>query len=241
MSSRYYCGDQVLEPGTTIELPADESRHLLKTMRARTGDSLVVFGSRGQFAATLHAMAGSSAVVQLHESLPCPPSPAIAVTFLVPWIKGGKTEFVAQKLTELGAHRIIVFHAAREVAKGDDAKIDRLRRVIIEACKQCERCDVPPVETAANIGAAFALSGPAPGILLHERQGSRALSDWLKHEGSGLSSVTVASGPEGGWDERDLATLPVATSFVHLGQRILRAETAPLAAAAAIQALTGDM
>ncbi len=243
MSSRFYCGDQPLVTGQRIDLPAEESRHLLKTMRGRVGDRLVVFGGGRQYAAELVATDGKRATVELGEQVSGPAEPQIQMTFLVPWIKGGKTEFLIQKLTELGAARVIVFQARREVAKGDDSKIDRLARIALEACKQCERVTVPEISTAASIKTAFESAAGDPGarFILHERDGSRTLTATLAALPAPRESVIFASGPEGGWHPEELAEMGDDVVSVTMGPRILRAETAPLVAAAAVLAFAGEI
>jgi len=164
--------------------------------------------------------------------------------FALPWIKGGKTEFLVQKLTELGAAGVMVYHARREVARGDDSKIERLARVAIEACKQCERVDVPQISSAASLEAAVRrYEQQVPGgfkWLLHERQGQRLLSQAFAAAAQPIASVFIASGPEGGFHPEEIEPVADAMEFISLGPRILRAETAPLAAAAAVLALSGN-
>ncbi len=246
MSTRfYYSGETVLSPGVHVELDADESRHLLKVMRAIVGDPLIVFGRGGNFHATLHEKISSSrALISVSDPIDGPPPPSIQVTLLVPWIKGGKTEWVIQKLTELGAANIVVFQATREVARGDADKLHRLRRVAIEACKQSERSDVPSVILAGTLTEAVAACGDIPPearFILHERIQGQRLSQAVRDLLTPNRPIMLASGPEGGWDPDEIAAVGEGATLVSLGPRILRAETAPIASMAALLALAGDL
>lgn len=246
MSTRfYYSGETVLSPGVLVELDADESRHLLKVMRATVGDPLIVFGRGGQFHATLQEkISANRALISVSDPIESPPGPSIQVTMLVPWIKGGKTEWVIQKLTELGAANIVVFQATREVARGDADKLQRLRRVAVEACKQCERSAVPSVILAGTLAEAVDACSEIPPesrYILHERIQGQRLSQAVREQLTENRPIMLASGPEGGWDPDEIAAVGEGATLVSLGPVILRAETAPVAAMAALLALVGDI
>lgn len=246
MTTRYYYdGSAPLAVGEAAALGADEARHLLKVMRARPGQQLVVFGNGGEFQARYTEPGpGGTAVILPEEKLAGNPPPSMAVTLLIPWIKGGKTELVVQKLTELGAHAIIVFQSLREVAKGDADKCSRLQRVAIEACKQSERSSVPRITLADSLSSAVAQCDhipPEARFILHERIVGKRLSEAVSPLIATQPAMMIASGPEGGWDPRETAAMGAGATLVWLGPRIVRAETAPIAAMAAVLALSGDI
>lgn len=245
MTTRYYYdGDAPIKPGIAVTLDSEESRHLLKVMRARPGDPLVLFGDGTEFSAKLVETAAGKAVVMPGAELPPIPQTSFHITCGLPWIKGGKTEMAVQKLTELGVSRMIIFHAIRQVARGDADKIVRLRRVAVESCKQCERSYVPVIQAASNLADAVSQCSDVPPqarLLLHERTGGQLLSEAAKPHITANAKVLLLSGPEGGWDENEVDALGNQVRFVSLGPRVLRAETAPIAATAALLALAGDM
>jgi 16S rRNA (uracil1498-N3)-methyltransferase len=214
-------------------------------MRARPGDEIIVFGDNGQFAATLTGTTDRGiATLVVGDHVQGPPPSSVDMTFAVPWIKGGKTELLVQKLTELGASRIIAFQARREVVKGDDSKIDRLKRVALEACKQCERVDVPVIEIAPGLIAAIEACDEIPvgsRLMLHERQGHNLLGCLVLPALEVSQKIMIASGPEGGWHPEEVQAVANKIVVASLGQRILRAETAPIAAAAAVLTLAGEL
>jgi 16S rRNA (uracil1498-N3)-methyltransferase len=197
------------------------AHHVGRVLRCRPGTELTLADGAGAWRPARYE---GGAAVQIdgevqHEPVPEPP---IAVAFAL--TKGDKPELVVQKLTELGADRIIGFAAARSVVQWDAAKaarnVERWRAVAREAAQQCRRARLPviePVTTFAELagrpGAALAAPGGAP---------------------PSLAAPLVLVGPEGGWTADELAA-PIGR--VALGDHVLRAETAAIAACSVLSAL----
>jgi 16S rRNA (uracil1498-N3)-methyltransferase len=234
---RFHADLSQAKPGAEISLSASESHHLLRVLRARPGAALRVFGGGVDFMARLVRCGEGTAVVILEHPIEPPPPPRVDIWATVPFLKGGRTEFLAEKLTEMGIAGFIAYSAARDVARPGPEKAERLGRVVLAACKQCERADIPPVVTASNLANALK-AGPANAhrIILLERSGASRLGEVaasIKAESAGRPAVMVATGPEGGFDP---AEIDACDHFrpASLGPRILRADTAPLVAAAVI-------
>lgn len=200
--------------------PADR-HHLERVRRVRTGDPVVVSDGAGRWRDGTLGGAGTVDVtgeVQVDER----PSPSITVAFAL--TKGERPELAVQKLTELGVDVIVPFTAARSVVRWDaqraDGNVERLRRVAREAAMQCRRSWLPEVTPLGTFATVRALPDAA-----------------LADAGGGPPSLdrpTVLVGPEGGWDDEERACgLPT----VGLGQHVLRAETAAMAAAALLGGL----
>ena len=143
------------------------------------------------------------------------PEPPVAVAFAV--VKGQRPEWAVQKLTEIGVDRIVPLQTARSVVRWplgeSSAQLARLRRVAREAAVQSRRVWLPVIDGVAPFGAVAAEPGAA-----------------LAHPGGAPPSLdrpTLLVGPEGGWDEAELASGP---SLVDLGPAVLRAETAAVVA-----------
>ncbi len=199
------------------ELAGDDRHHLERVLRLRSGDRLTVGDGAGRWRPCRFGdrIEPAGDVVSVAA-----PSPTLAVGFAV--LKGGRSETIVQKLTELGVDRIVPFVAERSVVRWDDVKTARLgerwRRVAREAVMQCRRLWLPQVEPVRTFteldleGAALAVSE------------GRTLA-------AGENFVLV--GPEGGWSDRELAA---ADRHVCLGPHIMRAETAAIAAAAVLGA-----
>jgi 16S rRNA (uracil1498-N3)-methyltransferase len=251
MAERFHLAATDLRTGVLASLDREESHHLLRVMRARPGHVLRVFGAGRDHEAVLVENRGGIAIVEVGREMPSVSPPSVELVFVVPWLKGGRTESVVKKLTELGVSKIIVYAARREVAHGDDAKLARLERVALEACKQCGRSDVPALKCAGDLATALAAGNVSPecSLLLYENETGCLLSSAVRRvfssqerasDTSFCRALLVASGPEGGLRADEIEAIRDRATVVGLGPRTLRAETAPVAACAAILALCGD-
>src|SRR6266545_3804452 len=229
-----------LSPGAEIELPERAARHCA-VLRLRCGDAVTVFnGEGGEFAAELTRASRNNAraVVISMQSVERESPLAIALAQCVS--SGDRMDITLQKSTELGVSRIVPIASERSVVRLSsdraDRRVERWRNVVIAACEQCGRNRVPEVAGITELDTFLAGAGSDELRLLLAPNASRA----MKHLIPGRA-VTLLVGPEGGFtpEERrraeDSGFVPVC-----FGPRVLRTETAPLAAIAAMQALWGD-
>lgn len=199
-------------------------------------------GSGGEYEAHVVAIARSRVTVSLgaHYAHECE-SP-LAVTLVQGLSSSDKMDFIVQKAVELGVGTIQPVLTARSVvrlaAEQSAAKLSHWRRVTIAACEQCGRNRIPEVRGAIPLRAYCARPEPAPIRLLLSPRGEARLADFAAAAGS---AIALAAGPEAGFGSEDESLL-INSGFVpvRLGPRVLRAETAPLAALAALNALRGD-
>ncbi len=236
---RFYC-DAPLPPGATVALSERAVRHVA-ALRLREGDPVVLFNGDGhESAATLVGIdrRGAACLVQSRRAVDRE-SP-LAVHLAQGVCAGDRMDLVLQKATELGVASLQPLVTARSIVRLSTERRGRRethwQNVVIAACEQCGRNRLPAVEP--TVAFAEFLARPA-------REGARVL---LVPEGETTlralaprAPLTVLIGPEGGLapEERALA-LAAGFSAVRFGPRILRTETAPLAALAALQALHGD-
>jgi 16S rRNA (uracil1498-N3)-methyltransferase len=205
------------------ELGPDDRHHLERVLRLRSGDPLVLGDGAGRWRpARLGASVEPRGPIQ---SAPRP-EPAITVGFAL--VKAGKPELVVQKLTELGVDRIVPFRAARSVVRWDATRAakaaGRLRSVARAAAEQCHRPWLPEVAEVSQLGALLSLAGAA----LADRSG----------DVPSLARPVVLVGPEGGWASEELdAAVQAGVPRVALGDHVLRAETAAVAAGALLTGL----
>jgi 16S rRNA (uracil1498-N3)-methyltransferase len=168
----------------------------------------------------------------------------VPVTLLQCLARGERMDWIVQKATELGAVSIVPVIGEHSVVRLDESAAQRRQQhwqsVAISACEQCGRNRVPAIKSPVAFEAACAEAQSAGVRLLLEPESERSLAGVLKTL-TASASLSVLTGPEGGLSAQELATAQ-RHGFIgcHLGPRILRAETAPLAALAAIQALLGD-
>ena len=232
--------DLPLQAATEITLPEGPSRHLGQVLRLRLGDELVVFNGDGRdYPATLTGARKDAVRVQL--GLPGEPEPVLVLPLHLGLgiSKGERMDFAIQKAVELGVAAITPLFTTRCVVKLDaDRQAKRLAHwqgVLVAACEQSGRRRLPPLHPAMQLDDWLATA--APGVLLDHRA-EHSLTT-LPRPADGLSLLV---GPEGGLtqNERQQAARTGLTG-VRLGPRVMRTETAPLAAIAAMQVLWGDM
>ncbi len=225
---RFYMGPQELEPGLIV-LSETESRHATSSRRLAVGDELVLFDGRGGEARgrieaiDRRAVRAEVAAVEHRES-----DAPIELTLAVAFPKGPRQDVLVEKCTELGVAAIWPMHCQRSIAEPSPHRLDKLRRTVIEACKQSQRawlCELSdPVPFAEVVGAVerFDVAVIAHGSADRSTTGGRT-----SHK-----SVLVFVGPEGGFTTPELAAAREAgCGALRLGQTILRTETAAIAAA----------
>jgi 16S rRNA (uracil1498-N3)-methyltransferase len=239
--------------GAGVVLSAEESRHLRDVLRLRAGDEAFVFDGEGrEFACAVEDAGGrrhgEARLVVRGEAEPLRPESPLELALAVGLLKGEKFDLVVQKATELGAARVVPVVTQRaDVRLRDErdaaARVERWRRLALEAAKQSGRARLPLVETPAAFAEFVARPPRGDGLrLLFAERGGGGLDDAVGAQTVPPASVTALVGPEGGWDDAELdAARGHGWLLVTLGGRTLRAETAALAVAALIQHRFGDL
>ena len=223
-------------------LPADASHHAARVRRMRAGDAVVVFDGAGfEARGTLLGMGRHGLEVELEPAMAVSRESALSIC-LAQGISGGdRMDYTIQKAVELGATRIQPLATERSVVRLDadraGRRLDHWRAVAISACEQCGRNTLPdivPVMALRDwLGVVRGESGTK--LTLDPEATDRLAS--LPAQ----TSVTLLAGPEGGFSDVELdAARQAGFAGVRLGPRILRTETAAVAAMAAMQALWGD-
>ena len=236
--------DLELSAGQELLLPTAQSAHLLRVLRLRPGATLTLFNGRsGEYAASLVSADKSGARVSVNAYDAVERESALQLTLLQGVARGARMDFIIQKASELGVQRIVPLLCEFSVVRLDGAELqrrtDHWRGVAIAACEQCGRNRVPLVEPAASFEAACQGEDAAGELRLMLLPQAR---DSLAALTPGLRAATLLVGPEGGLSNREqLLAQRGGFRACRLGPRILRAETAPLAALAALQAMAGDL
>jgi 16S rRNA (uracil1498-N3)-methyltransferase len=217
-----------------------EARHYVKdVLRLGPGAALELFdGQGGRWDARVDEGFEALALGPRREGA----APGTAVWIVPALAKGEKMDLVVQKATELGAARVAAFEAERSVVRLEPDRAEerarRWRRIAEEAARQCGRADVPEVATPASLAARLAEAPPGFGIVVFHGAGAASLASLAPAPGGWIAIV----GPEGGLTAAEVAACEAAgASRVSLGPRVLRAETAAIAAVALLQARFGDM
>lgn len=229
---RIHCPEPLRE-GLALDLPAGAARHV-QVLRLQPGDGITLFDGRGgEYAARIERMGRSDVQVLVETHDPVERETAVAVHLAIGMPANERMDWLVEKAAELGAASIQPLLAERSVLRlaGERAqkKQAHWQGIAIAACEQCGRNRVPMVHAIQPL-AAWVAAQERAGLVLSLRPGTRALAPGL-----GGSEATLLSGPEGGLApaEEDTA-LARGWQPVHLGPRVLRAETAPLTALAVL-------
>ena len=234
--------EAALEPGVELELPEASSTHLLRVLRLAAGDPLVLFNGDGHdYAAHLVMPGKRSALVRVDARLPAATESPLRITLAQALARGDKMDWVLQKATELGVHALAPVVTERTEVKLDaergSRRMSHWQGVIASACEQSGRARLPHLAEPRRLDA---FAAEATGLTLAlDPEGEFTLNDLPPPDAAG---IVLVIGPEGGLSPRDLATLRAAGfRGLRLGPRVLRTETAGLAALAALQGRFGDL
>jgi 16S rRNA (uracil1498-N3)-methyltransferase len=237
---RFYC-DLPLAVGRLIELPDETARHAVGALRLRSGDDVVLFnGDGGEYQGTLEQQGKAAAVRLSGRDEPLRES-NLRITLAQGISSGERMDLTLQKSVELGVAAIQPLMMRRSVVKLTGEKTEkRLRHwrgVVISACEQCGRNQLPPVAEIQDFMPSLRQTPKEMQRYLLDPEASQSLRDLPAPTGP----VLLLAGPEGGFDpvERN-AAIAAGCIPLRLGPRILRTETAALAALAAMQAIWGD-
>jgi 16S rRNA (uracil1498-N3)-methyltransferase len=235
---RIYLADE-LASGDECEIREQQAHHLLKVLRCRPDDPVTLFNGDGyNYASVILSTSRNSLRVRVGtRSAPQNESP-LMIHLGIPLAKGQRMDYAIQKAVELGVAGITPLITARTVVKLDskrlEGKLGHWQQVIISACEQCGRARVPRLGTVEALEA-WARTARF-GIMLDP---GKACS--LRELESAVMDVHLVAGPEGGLTAEETQMLrDKGFRAVTLGPRVLRTETAPVAALAALQLLWGD-
>jgi 16S rRNA (uracil1498-N3)-methyltransferase len=232
-----------LVSGAEMVLTGAASNYLLRVLRLRPGAPLTLFnGAGGEYQATLLVAEQSLARVRVGAHVPIERESPLHLTLLQGISRGERMDLIVQKATELGVTRIVPVTTAHSVVRLDARQADRRREhwqgIAISACEQSGRNRIPELGAIAGLEQACAeLAASEPRLLL-----SPTATMPLRAIATGLRTAVLLIGPEGGLSdaEEQLATQHGFNAY-RLGPRVLRTETAPLAAITLLQIQAGDL
>ena len=231
--------------GGRAALTGPDAHHLAHVMRAKIGDTVLLCAPDAtEYTGTITAIEPGRVSFTVSEGLPSTAEPRTEVTLFVGYPKQGKLEDVIRHSVELGVSEVVPFFSRYCVTapKKEDAKNERYRRIAAEAAKQCGRGKLPGVAMPLPDFAAVcaALAGYDLALFFYEGGGQSLRQILAAHPEA--RRIAIVTGSEGGFAAEEAAAAAEAGAVtVGLGPRILRCETAPLAALAAVLTLTGDL
>lgn len=229
-----------------VTITGPDARHIGRVLRLGPGTEIVVVDEAGHAArAEITAVEAAAVHAAVRERLAADHEPPVTVTLAQGLPKGDKFEYIVQKAVELGAAAVWPLACENCTVRYDATKQgsrrERWQKIAAEAAKQCGRDAVPAVATVRATAAALAEAGADTEIImLYEGQGGEPLREILA--GSGASSYLLLIGPEGGFSPAEVELCRSRGARVAtLGPRILRTETAALAALAIVMYEKGDL
>jgi len=246
--------DGALTPGAIVELARDTASHLAKVLRARSGDEIILFNGDGrEFTGAIEAVRGSRVSASIGAARSIDRESSLALTLLQCVPRGDRMDFIVQKATELGVGRIVPVLSRRSVVRLDQSqaasKQAHWRAVAVSACEQCGRNRLPSVDAPQPLLNYLGAMNPkeTPGLLRLVLEPENAAREQLgarvdAHAAAPVIGADIAIGPEGGFAPEELEAFELsAFSRLRLGPRVLRTETAAIAAIVVLQARFGDM
>ncbi len=232
--------------GGVAYIEGKDAEHL-KVLRVKQGEEIVVSDGNGQdYVCRVTEVGKEETRAEILETRPSVGEPSLRCAVYAAYPKGDKAETIIQKCVELGASEVVFFPSERCVSRPDTApllkKTERWNKLAREAAMQSQRGSVPTVRTLGSF--AEALAGAAQAelpLFLYEEEKERHLREALSGAES-VKTAAVMTGSEGGFSPAEAeAARAVGMVSVSLGSRILRCETAPLAALSAVMLMSGNM
>ena len=238
MAHRYFTSDI---SGSEARLAGDEAAHLTRVLRAKPGDEIVLCDGQGSdYEVRLISVSPVLVTAEVLAQRPSSGEANVAAHLYIGYAKGERLEWAIQKAVELGAVSITPFFSETTVVKpkNEEEKNVRYRRIAHEAAKQCGRGILPRVGMPLTFAEVLAQATQYDAPLFLYEKGGQPLAEAV----AGAGSVALVSGPEGGFTPKEAGMAAAAgLTLIGLGPRILRCETAPITALAAVMAFTGNL
>jgi 16S rRNA (uracil1498-N3)-methyltransferase len=247
---RFYCPGEI-STGQAMELPASAAHHASRVLRLERGAKLILFnGNAGEFLSVIVHIGKNSVSVIAEKHLDIERESQLAITLAQAVCASEKMDWIVQKAVELGVGRIQPLATKLSVIKltGERAerRMNHWQQVAVSACEQCGRNRIPQVLALTSLHAWLGIQAnddrnnvPADSCFILSPAAKRGLRDFPRYSPS--AEINLLVGPEGGFTaDEEAAALVAGFAPLRLGARILRTETAALAAIAAMQTLWGD-
>lgn len=238
MKTKRYFYDGELSTNQTVMLSGDEFHHLASVMRTKEGDEVTLFNGNGfNYLSKVLRFEKKLAVIEILSKEKNSLEPKFNLDVFQALAKGDKLSLIMQKITELGANKLVVFSSKFCDVKSNTGKLDRLDLVSISACKQCGRSTLVSTQGVLELKEVCSLIKQYDAFLVcyEASDGSTLAGEIEKLKETNFSNIAVMVGAEGGFDRTEINMLEKSgAKIISLGSRILRTETASIATVATI-------
>lgn len=250
MSCRIFIENiESLKPGSNFRLTGEESKYIAKVLRLVEGERVIISSSNGpEYLTTIEAIEKKSVLLKVESIDETKRESKLDITLCQSLPKSKKMDLIIQKCTELGVRRFIPFTSSRSVSRPDSKegseKVKRWEKIALEACRQCGRRFIPPLENVIKFDE---LLGNMSSL---DNEKTLKLIPWESEDNKSLrqlshidvEKVMLLIGPEGGFSKEEVERAKkVGFIPISLGSRLLRTETAGLATVSMLQYIWGDM
>lgn len=231
MSERFFTSEPIV--GGRATLSGADAHHLAHVMRAKVGEAVALFdGSGCEYVARIQSIGKRAVELVIIERREVDRESVTKLTLAVALPKGERQRVLVEKAVELGVYALVPLETDRGVAQPTNTVVERLRRAVIEASKQCGRNRLMEIGEAQS-WRTFVSTVPGDALRLVAHPGGKPLGEARSAMGTSALEIVAAVGPEGGFSDEEVAAAIAADwTKVDLGPRILRVETAAAALAA---------
>lgn len=232
-----------IEPENFYTFEGEQAKHIACSLRMKIGEELTICCKEFIYNCNIESIDKSSVTVRVNGRQKCENEPSVAVTLFQAIPKGDKMDYIIQKAVELGVSRIVPFVSSRCVSRPDEKSIPkktaRWQKIALQAAQQSRRGIIPVVEQAVSIRQAADMASKLESSIVFYEMGGESPSEIIK---SGAKEIGMFIGSEGGFAPEEIEMLKQnGAAAATLGKRILRAETAPVAALSVIMYITGNL
>lgn len=225
-------------------LYGEDAAHIARSLRMKTGEGLTLCTPDGRrHECEITEISRDEVQVKIIESTVCEQEPDVKISLYIALMKGDKIDDVIQKAIELGVHDITPFLSARCISRPDEKSLtkkqQRWQKIADNAASQSRRGIIPQVNACIDIADIPRAAKSCEKAIVFYECGGRKLRELIPPTAASLALIT---GAEGGFEESEISMLKESgTEVATLGKRILRAQTAPIAALSAAMLLTGNL
>jgi 16S rRNA (uracil1498-N3)-methyltransferase len=244
---RFFIEEQKIKEGKAT-LRGSDAKHIRRVLRMKPDDAIVLFDGEGtEYSAKIVRISTDSIDVSVSRQYLARPESPVSITLAQAFLKEKKMDRLVRQMTELGITRWAPFFAERSVSRPDrerlSARQDRWHKIAREASKQCGRGKLPEFVAPMGFDDAVALGSDSDLAIVFWENATQSIQNMpFKHDGDRPKHIFLMMGPEGGFSEKEVDRAGDAGFLIaSLGPRILRAETATIAACSLMQYLFGDL